>query len=92
MTTAWVVRLGAGGSNAEELIEAGFLGVNFVGDYDIRPYLGEGSEAFREAMSPVYIELHPGKTKVAARQAMGSLHAATQTMQIGDLVLAPTAP
>lgn len=90
MATAWVVRLGTGGSNAAELIESGYLGVDFVQDYDIRPFLGQGAEAFRKAMSPVFSELHPGKTKVVARQAMGSLHAAAETMLVGDLILAPT--
>lgn len=90
MVAAWMVRLGTGGSNAEELIETGYLGVDYIGDYDIRPHLGHGSEAFRKAMSPVFLDMYPDKTKVAAGRAMGNLHAATQTMQVGDLVLAPT--
>ncbi|MHA7263479.1 endonuclease NucS domain-containing protein [Arthrobacter sp. TMN-37] len=91
MTTSWVVRLGTGGSNVDELVEAGYLGVDFVQDHDIRDHLGQGPEAFRKAMIPVTIGLHPGMSKIVAAQAMGSLHAAAETMAIGDLVLAPTA-
>lgn len=90
MTTAWVVRLGTGGSNVEELVEVGYLGVDFVQDYDIREHLGQGPEAFRKAMIPVTIGLHPGMSKIVAAQAMGSLHAAVETMVVGDLVLTPT--
>ncbi|WP_201291474.1 endonuclease NucS domain-containing protein [Arthrobacter zhaoguopingii] len=91
MTTAWVVRLGTGGSNVDELVEAGYLGVDFVQDHDIRDHLGQGPEAFRKAMIPVTIGLHRGMSKIVAAQAMGSLHAAAETMAVGDLVLAPTA-
>ncbi|RJU03422.1 DUF91 domain-containing protein [Arthrobacter frigidicola] len=41
-------------------------------------------------MVPVFTELVPGISKVAASRAMGNLHAATQTMAVGDLVLSPT--
>lgn len=90
MTTAWVVRLGTAGSNAEELIREGYLGVDYVGDYDIRPHLGQGAEAFRKAVSPVFLVRNPDKTKVTAGRASGNLHAACEVVQEGDLILAPT--
>lgn len=58
MTTAWVVRQGRGGQYAEQMIEAGYLGVYFIGDYDIRPYLGSGAEVFRGAMNSVFLEMN----------------------------------
>lgn len=66
MTTAWVVRQGRGGQFAEEMIEAGYLGVDFIGDYDIKPHLGGGAEAFRGAMNSAYLEMYPEKTRIAA--------------------------
>ncbi|GAC1459814.1 MAG: hypothetical protein PVSMB10_17420 [Pseudarthrobacter sp.] len=42
MTAAWMVRQGEGGSNAQELIEAGYMGVDFIGDRDLTPHLGGG--------------------------------------------------
>lgn len=89
MTTAWVVRQGRGGQFAREMIQAGHLGVDFIGDYDIRPHLGGGAEVFRGAMNSVYLGMYPDKTKVAAGLAMGNLWAAAEGIAEGDLVLAP---
>lgn len=89
MTTAWVVRQGRGGQFAEEMVEAGYLGVDFIGDYDIRPHLGRGAEVFRGAMNGVYLGMYPEKTRVAAGLAMGNLWAACEGIADGDLVLAP---
>lgn len=89
MTTYWLVRQGTGGVNAQEMIEAGYLGVDFIGDYDITPHLGAGSDAFRSAMNSVYQGMHPEKSKISAGLAMGNLHAAIQTIQEGDVVLTP---
>jgi restriction system protein len=89
MTKAWVVRQGRGGQFADEMIQAGYLGVDFIGDYDIRPHLGGGAEVFRGAMNSVYLGMYPDKTKVAAGLAMGNLWAASEGIAEGDLVLAP---
>ncbi|WP_113718130.1 endonuclease NucS domain-containing protein [Arthrobacter dokdonensis] len=89
MTTAWVVRQGAGGRNAEEMIEAGYLGVDFIGDYDIRPHLGHGAQVFRGAMNSVFLAMYPDKSRIAAGLAMGNLWAACEGISEGDMVLAP---
>lgn len=65
MTTAWVVRQGRGGQFADEMIQAGYLGVDFIGDYDIRPHLGGGAEVFRSAMNDIYQGMYPEKTRVS---------------------------
>ncbi|MBE4720511.1 endonuclease NucS domain-containing protein [Pseudarthrobacter sp. AB1] len=89
MTTAWVVRQGTRGRNAEEMIEAGYMGVDFIGDYDLSPHLGKGSEAFRSAAIQVFLGQEPDKTKVAAGLAAGNLWWACEGITEGDLVLAP---
>lgn len=89
MTSYWIVRQGKGGINAQEMIESGYLGVDFIGDYDIRPYLGQGSDAFRGSLNGTYQELYPGATKIAAGLAMGRLWAACEAIQEGDVVLVP---
>lgn len=89
MTTAWVVRQGTGGRNAEEMIEAGYIGVDFIGDYDIKPHLGRGAEAFRGAMNSVYLDMYPDKSRISAGLSMGNLWAACEGISEGDLVLAP---
>lgn len=89
MTTAWVVRQGRGGQFADEMIRAGYLGVDFIGDYDIRSHLGRGAEVFRGAMNDIYQEMYPEKTRVSVGLAMGNLWAAAEGIADGDLVLAP---
>jgi restriction system protein len=71
------------------MIEAGYLGVDFIGDYDIRPHLGGGAEVFRGAMNSIYLEMYPEKSRIAAGLAMGNLWAACEGISEGDLVLAP---
>lgn len=71
------------------MIQAGYLGVDFIGDYDIKPYLGGGAEVFRGAMNSVYLDKYPNKTRIAAGLAMGNLWAACEGISEGDLVLAP---
>ncbi|MGO4490478.1 endonuclease NucS domain-containing protein [Arthrobacter sp. 2YAF22_2] len=88
MTDYWMVRQGTGGVYAKEMIEAGYLGVDFVGDYDIRPYLGKGSKEFHSIMNDVWLTLYPDKTKISAGLSMGNLWAACEGMKEGDVVLA----
>ncbi len=89
MTEYWIVRQGRGGIYTDEMVQSGYLGVNFIGDYDIRAHLGNGSRAFHTAMNDVYLSLNPGKSKIAAGLAMGNLWAACEGIHIGDIVLAP---
>lgn len=89
MTTAWVVRQGRGGQFAEEMVRAGYIGVDFIGDYDIQPHLGGGAGGFRKAMNIVYQGMYPEKTRVSVGLAMGNLWAACEGIAEGDLVLAP---
>ncbi|GAA4034520.1 hypothetical protein GCM10023063_18250 [Arthrobacter methylotrophus] len=89
MTTTYVVRQGTGGANALEMIEEGYLGVDFIGDHDVRPHLGKGADAFRAALNPVFLEMYPGKSRIAAGLSMGNLWAACEGILEGDVVLAP---
>jgi restriction system protein len=57
-----VLRQDTGGRNAEEMIEAAYLGVDAIGNYDIKPHLGSGAGAFRGAMNGVFLDMHPDKS------------------------------
>lgn len=89
MTTAWMVRQGRGGLFAEDMIEAGYMGVDFVGDYDLTSHLGEGPDLFRPAAVQVFLGQEPDKGKVAAGLAAGNLWWACEGIVEGSLVLAP---
>ncbi|MGX9901668.1 hypothetical protein ACW0JT_20520 [Arthrobacter sp. SA17] len=89
MTAAWMVRQGEGGAYADEMIEAGYMGVDFIGDRDLSPHLAEGYDAFRPPVTALFHETNPGKTKLAAGQAVNSLWRAAAGIAEGDLILAP---
>ncbi|WP_200933669.1 endonuclease NucS domain-containing protein [Arthrobacter sp. Leaf141] len=71
------------------MIEAGYIGVDFIGDYDIKPHLGRGAEAFRGAMNSVFLNMYPDKSRISAGLSMGNLWSACEGISEGDLVLAP---
>lgn len=89
MTAAWMVRQGEGGAYAEEMIEAGFMGVDFIGDRDLTQHLVGGYDAFRPPVTDLFHETNPGKTKLAAGQAINSLWRAAVGIAEGDLIVAP---
>lgn len=89
MTAAWMVRQGEGGAYAEEMIESGYLGVDFIGDRDLTPHLTGGYDTFRPPVTELFHETNPGKTKLAAGQAVNSLWRAAEGIAEGDLILVP---
>ena len=89
MTEYWIVRQGRAGIYTDTMVQAGYIGVDFIGDFDIRSHLGKGSRSFHTAMNHVFLELNPEKSKVAAGLAMGNLWAACEGINVGDVVLAP---
>lgn len=82
-----MVRLGSGGRHADEMIEAGYLGVDYDIDFDLSPNLGRGAEAFRSVMNDVWLEKNPGKKRVSAGLSMGNMWAACEGVREGDFVL-----
>ncbi|MDP9982947.1 restriction system protein [Pseudarthrobacter oxydans] len=89
MTAAWMVRQGEGGAYAEDMIEAGYMGVDFIGDRELTPHLVDGYDAFRPPVTALFHETNPGKTKLAAGQAVNSLWRAAVGISEGDLIVAP---
>jgi restriction system protein len=89
MTAAWMVRQGEGGLYAQEMIEAGYFGVDFIGDRDLTPHLNRGYDDFRPPVTALFHETNPGKTKLAAGQAVNSLWRAAEGIAEGDLIVAP---
>lgn len=54
------------------------MGVDFIGDYDIKPHLGSGADAFHGGLNGVYLDMYPEKSRVAAEPAIGNLWAACE--------------
>lgn len=87
MADYWMVRLGYGGDTAEEMIEAGYIGVDWDIDFDISPYLGNGPDDFRRTMKERWLERVPEGTKVAATRVMNLMWDACEGIRQGDIVV-----
>lgn len=87
MTEYWMVRQGRGGAFVDEMVRAGHVGVDFLGDYDIRRHLGNGYRTFHAALNDVYLRMHPDKSRITAGLAVGNLYVACEGMKAGDIVL-----
>jgi len=90
MTGYYRVMLGKGSAYVDECVEGGFIGA----DYDIREDLSgkltADWRAFNKAYIPIYMTNVPGKSKVAAGLACGSLWTIAIGVNEGDVVLSPT--
>lgn len=75
--------------HAEDCIKGHFIGVDYGIQMDLSHEVDGGPKAFREKLRPIFLELHPGKTKVSAGLACGALWTIAHALQPGDIVLCP---
>jgi len=83
------VMLGKGSINAEECFAGNFIGVDFDIRQDLTNKLTEEWRDFNREFIPVFLAAHPGKSKVAAGLACGSLWTVAKGIREGDVVLCP---
>ena len=81
------VMLGKGGCFADLCKSEGFIGVDFLCDEDLNNSLHEDWHEFNKQYIPVWLDLHPGKSKVAAGLACGQLWTVCRGLEIDDIVL-----
>lgn len=74
---------------APECFAGGFVGANFNINMDLSEKLPESWRQFNKEFIPVFLEQHPGKSKVTAGLACGALHTVCKGLQNGDIVLCP---
>jgi restriction system protein len=83
------VMLGQKSVYAKACFDGNFIGADFGITEDLTGKLPEEWRDFNAAYLPVYLKLHPEKTKIAAGLACGSLWVIGKGIQNGDLVLCP---
>ena len=66
-----------------------FIGAGWFENIDLTNKLTENWRDFNKEMIPVFLQLNPEKTKVAAGLACGSLHTIAKGIQNGDIILSP---
>ena len=81
--------LGKGSMYAKECFAGDFVGVDFDLDGDLSDQLPDNWRDFNKSFIPIYLEKHPGKSKIAAGLACGMTWTISKGMQIGDVVLSP---
>jgi restriction system protein len=89
MTRFFRVMLGRGSAHASECFACGFIGTDFGIEQDLSADLPEQWREFNEKFIPVFLALHPDRTRIGAGLACGALWTVSKGIQIGDMVLCP---
>lgn len=74
---------------AEQCFREGFIGVDFGIALDLAGRLPEKWQEFNKEFIPIYLESHPGKSKVAAGLACGFIWTVGKGLKEGDVVITP---
>ena len=81
---------GKASMHAHECFEGGFIGVDFDLKLDLTGKLPENWREFNRAFIPVWLESHPGKSKISAGLACGMTWTVAKGLSIGDIVISPS--
>ena len=82
-------RLGQHSKFAEQCFSEGFIGVDFGIHQDLASDLPEDWREFNANYIPIFLDIRPDKTKVAAGLACGMLHTVSMGIKEGEFVLCP---
>lgn len=82
--------LGAKSVFAEECYQNNFIGADFDIAQDLQNELPENWKDFNKKFVPIWLSLHPEKTKISAGLACGMLWSVCKGLNVGDVVLCPT--
>lgn len=83
------VMLGAKSIYAEECFKGNFIGADFEMKIDLTNDLPDNWRDFNARFIPVFLEKHPGKSRVSAGLACGALWTVAKGIKVGDMVLCP---
>ena len=89
MKSYYRVMLGQKSVYAEECFVGNFIGTDFGIHENLSQKLPEEWRAFNKAFIPVFLGIHPEKTKIGAGLACGALWTVSKGIQAGDVVLCP---
>ena len=81
--------LGAKSSFADICYNGHFIGADFDIIMDISASLFENWRDFNEKFIPIFLQINPTKSKIAAGLSCGTLWTICKGMKIGDLVISP---
>tara|TARA_B100000925_G_scaffold157315_1_gene118186 strand:+ start:1 stop:930 length:930 start_codon:yes stop_codon:yes gene_type:complete len=83
------VMLGRGSMYADVCRQQGFIGAGFDIKQDLSNSLPENWREFNQEFIPIFLEVNPRKSKIAAGLSCGALWTISKGIQVGDIVLSP---
>jgi len=89
MKNYYRVMLGKKSVHADESFKNGFIGADYKINQDLAARLPEDWRSFNKEFIPVYLDIRPDKTKIAAGLACGSLWMVSKGIKEGDVILSP---
>lgn len=89
MKNYYRVMLGQRSVHAKECFEGGFVGTDFGIHEDLSGKFEDNWRRFNAAYIPVFLSIHPEKSKVAAGLACGAIWTVSKMLRPGDVILSP---
>jgi restriction system protein len=89
MKSYYRVMLGKKSMYADELFAANCIGAGFIYGTDLAGELTDDWQSFNRKFIPIWLDVNPGKSKIAAGLACGALWTVAKGIQKGDIVLCP---
>lgn len=89
MKNYYRIMLGRKSIHAEECIAGNFIGADFDVHHNLTGHLPDEWRAFNREQIPIYLTIHPGKSRIAAGLACGFLWTIAKGVKVGDIALCP---
>lgn len=89
MKSYYRLMLGEKSKHAAECLTDNFVGTDFHIHQDLNSHLPDQWRDFNKAFIPVYLSVHPEKSRVAAGLACGAIWTVSKGMLKGDIILCP---
>ena len=89
MKSYYRVMLGQKSAHAADCFARGFIGTDFSIHQDLGSHLTDDWRAFNRHFVPIYLSIHPQKTKIGAGLACGALWTVSRGISQGDVILSP---
>ncbi len=89
MKNYYRIMLGHKSIHAEECIKGNFIGADFDIKVDLSNKLPANWREFNQTFIPIWLENHPGKTKISAGLSCGALWTIAKGINNGDIVICP---
>ena len=83
------IMLGSKSKHADECYKGNFIGSGFDIDRDLTNQLPDNWKEFNQKFIPVWLEKHPGKSKIAAGLSCGFTWTIAKGIKNGEIVLCP---